>query len=60
MLAARHNLSASIHCLDAWGFLHDILRASNRPVRGFLLHAYSGPAEMVLTRTPSGPKSEAR
>ncbi|MEI6561014.1 MAG: TatD family hydrolase [Verrucomicrobiota bacterium] len=46
-LAARHNLPASIHCLRAWGVLWDILRAHPVPERGFLLHAYGGPAEMV-------------
>jgi TatD DNase family protein len=46
-LAADRNLPASIHCLDAFGLLHDLLRAAKRPARGFLLHAYSGPAEMV-------------
>jgi TatD DNase family protein len=46
-LAAERNLPASIHCLDAFGPLHDALRAAQRPARGFLLHCYSGPAEMV-------------
>ena len=46
-LATRHNLAASIHCLKAWGALWDILRAHPVPERGFLLHAYGGPAEMV-------------
>ncbi len=46
-LAAERNLPASIHCLDAFGLLHDTLRATPRPARGFLLHAYSGPLEMV-------------
>ncbi len=46
-VAADRNLPASIHCLDAWGLLHDTLRAAPRPARGFLLHCYSGPAEMV-------------
>ena len=46
-LAATRNLPASIHCLDAFGALHDLLRAARLPARGFLLHAYSGPAEMV-------------
>lgn len=45
--AAERNLPASIHCLDAFGLLHDLLRTARRPARGFLLHAYSGPAEMV-------------
>jgi TatD DNase family protein len=46
-LAAERNLPASLHCLDAWGATMDVLRTTPRPARGFLLHAYSGPAEMV-------------
>jgi TatD DNase family protein len=46
-LAAERNLPTSIHCLDAFGRLFDLLRGTKRPARGFLLHAYSGPAEMV-------------
>lgn len=46
-LAAARNLPASIHCLDAFGPLLDALRAAKIPARGFLLHAYSGSAEMA-------------
>jgi len=46
-LAAERNVAASIHCLRAWGRLHDLLRANSRPARGFLLHSYGGPGEMV-------------
>ena len=46
-LAADRNLPASIHCLEAFGALLDILRAGKLPARGFLLHAYSGSAEMA-------------
>lgn len=46
-LAAERNLAVSIHCLQAWGRLHDLLRAEPRPTRGFLLHSYGGPVEMV-------------
>jgi len=46
-LAARRNLPVSIHCLQAWGRLQDLLRAGPRPARGFLLHSYGGPVEMV-------------
>lgn len=46
-LAAKHNLPASIHCLKAWGALGEILRTQPVPERGFLLHAYGGPAEMI-------------
>jgi TatD DNase family protein len=46
-LAAERNLPVSIHCLQAWGRLHDLLRAAPQPARGFLLHSYGGPVEMV-------------
>lgn len=46
-LAAEKDLPVSIHCLDAWGALAQALRATPRPARGFLLHAYGGSAEMA-------------
>ncbi len=46
-LAAAQNRAACLHCLDAWGALQEALRTARRPARGFLLHAYAGPAEMV-------------
>lgn len=46
-LAAERNLPVTIHCLRAWGSLWDILRTHPLPARGFLLHAYGGPEEMV-------------
>lgn len=46
-LSAERNLPASIHCLQAWGALHDTLRAEPLPACGFLIHAYGGPPELV-------------
>jgi TatD DNase family protein len=46
-LAAERNLPVSIHCLQAWGRMLDLLKAGPRPARGFLLHSYGGPKEMV-------------
>jgi TatD DNase family protein len=46
-LAAERNLPVSIHCLQTWGRLHDLLRAHPRPARGFVLHSFGGPAAMV-------------
>ena len=46
-IAARDNRPATIHCLRAWGLLEETLRESPRPERGFLLHSYGGPVEMV-------------
>ena len=46
-LAADRNLPVSIHCLQAWGRLLELLQAGPRPRRGFLLHSYGGPQEMI-------------
>ena len=46
-LAAERNLPMSIHCLKAWGRMLEIVKAEPLPARGFLLHSYSGPKEMV-------------
>ncbi|MBL9175639.1 MAG: TatD family hydrolase [Verrucomicrobiales bacterium] len=46
-MAVRRQVAASIHCLQAFGRLRDLLAAAPRPSRGFLLHSYGGPAEMV-------------
>lgn len=45
--AAKQNRPVSIHCLRAWGLLLDALRSNALPGRGFLLHSYGGPAEMI-------------
>jgi TatD DNase family protein len=45
-LANELNLPVVIHCLRAWGRMRDVLR-QERPSRGFLLHSFAGPAEMV-------------
>lgn len=47
-LAAERDLPMSIHCLQAWGRLRELLAATSRPARGFLLHSYSGSAELIL------------
>ena len=46
-IAAAENRPATIHCIQAWGALWEILRDHPLPARGFLLHAYGGPAEMI-------------
>ena len=46
-LAAERNLPVSIHCLQAWGRMLQILQSEPRPACGFLLHSYGGPQEMV-------------
>jgi len=46
-LATERNLPVSIHCLQAWGRMLELLQAGPRPARGFLLHSYGGPVEMV-------------
>ncbi len=46
-LAAEFNRAASIHCTQAFGPLLEVLRTTPRPARGFLLHHYGGPVELV-------------
>ena len=46
-LAAERNLPVSIHCLEAWGTMLEVLRAEPRPPCGFVLHSFSGPREMI-------------
>ena len=53
-LAAELNRAASIHCVQAWGALFDVLKNTPRPARGFLLHGYAGPAEMIKNFTDLG------
>jgi TatD DNase family protein len=47
-LAAERNLPVSLHCLQAWGRMLEILRTEPRPAQGFLLHSYGGSKEMVM------------
>jgi TatD DNase family protein len=46
-IAAERDLPATIHCIQAWGALWDVLRTHPVPACGFLIHAYGGPLEMV-------------
>jgi TatD DNase family protein len=46
-LAAELDRAVTIHCIQAWGALWEIIRAHPLPRRGFLIHAYSGPLEMM-------------
>jgi len=49
VLAAEFDRAASIHCVQAFGALLEVLQKSPLPARGFLLHGYGGPAEMIKT-----------
>jgi len=46
-LAAELNRPACLHCLKAWGRLVKLLREGPVPSRGFLLHSYGGPSELI-------------
>ncbi len=46
-IAAELNRAATIHCIQAWGGLWDVLRAERLPERGFLIHAFGGSLEMM-------------
>ncbi len=46
-IAMERHLPVSIHCLQAWGRLLELLQQEFRPGMAFLLHSYGGPKEMV-------------
>jgi TatD DNase family protein len=46
-LATELNRPASIHCIQAWGHLLELLQKAQLPSRGFLLHSYGGSRELV-------------
>jgi TatD DNase family protein len=53
-LARRMNRPVSIHCLKAWGRLLELVQTHPGPERGFLLHSYGGPAEMITSFVQNG------
>lgn len=46
-LATGRNRPVSIHCLQAWGRMLELFQNNPRPQRGFVLHSFGGPEEMV-------------
>lgn len=46
-VAAERNLPASIHCLQAWGRMLELLQKTPCPPCGFVLHSFGGPSEMI-------------
>jgi TatD DNase family protein len=46
-LAAERDVPVSIHCLQAWGRLLELLQAGPRPRCGFVLHSFGGPRELI-------------
>lgn len=46
-IARERELPVTIHGLKAWGRLYEILHSYGVSSRGFLLHSYSGPLELV-------------
>jgi len=53
-IAAERNLPVSIHCLQAWGGLYELLRQEPLPNCGFVLHSFGGPREMIPSLTALG------
>jgi len=46
-LAVEQGRAVSIHCLQAWGALVELLEEWPKPAPGFLLHSYGGSVELV-------------
>jgi len=53
-LASERNLPVSIHCLQAWGRLLELLHNGPVPRCGFLLHSFGGPREMISSLAELG------
>lgn len=53
-IAAERNLPVTIHCLQAWGRMLELLQKNPRPACGFVLHSYGGPMEMIPAFTKLG------
>lgn len=53
-IAERNHRAITIHCLQAWERLYEVVRSERLPARGFLLHAYGGPPELVEPFTDLG------
>ena len=52
--AANRNVPVSIHCLQAWGRLVELLEQFPRPACGFILHSYGGSADLIDRLAPLG------
>ncbi|HYR57604.1 MAG TPA: TatD family hydrolase, partial [Chthoniobacteraceae bacterium] len=46
-IAAAENRPVTIHCIQAWGTLREIIESHPLPARGFLLHSFGGPREFI-------------
>jgi len=46
-LASARQRPATIHCVRAWEPLRQFVRSYPMPPRGFLLHAFAGPASLI-------------
>lgn len=46
-LAARLHRPATVHCVQAWGALMEILHAQRELPTAMMIHAYGGPAELI-------------
>lgn len=46
-MAYERGLPVSVHGLQCWGRMLDVLRSEPLPACGFLLHSYSGPLELM-------------
>lgn len=53
-VAIAYDRPASVHCLEAWGPLVELLEAGPLPRRGVILHSFGGSPELVerLARLP--------
>ncbi|MDD4004909.1 MAG: TatD family hydrolase [Elusimicrobiaceae bacterium] len=53
-LARRHHRALSVHCVKAWAGMMKILRRTGPFPAGFIMHGFSGPAELISELTELG------
>lgn len=53
-LACEYRRPVTLHCLRAWGWLGEILRETDVPPDGFLVHAFGGSQEVMEALAEQG------
>jgi TatD DNase family protein len=53
-LATRLNRPVSMHCRKAWNVLQTFLKTTPAPPRGFVIHSFSGSADMIPALAAKG------
>jgi len=53
-IAARKKLAVTIHCVRAWGWMHDVLQKIKHLPDRMLFHSYAGPVDFIKILSAQG------